>query len=124
MKKTMALALLGAVAGCTDDTVTMQDMAKPLPDFSMADLTPPPDLAKPPDLVPPPDLIGLDLSHPLFALPQNFSTDMGSFWVVAADFDGDAKLDLAVSNITANNITILTGNGDGSFKFKTTLMPG
>src|SRR5579872_3945264 len=35
--------------------------------------------------------------------------------VVAADFNGDGKLDLAISMPDANEIQVLLGNGDGSF---------
>jgi hypothetical protein len=35
--------------------------------------------------------------------------------IVAADFNGDGKLDLAVTNGADNNLTILLGNGDGTF---------
>ena len=35
--------------------------------------------------------------------------------VVAADFNGDGKLDLAISLPDANEIQVLLGNGDGSF---------
>lgn len=34
----------------------------------------------------------------------------------AADFNGDGKLDLAVANPTANTISVLLGNGDGTFQ--------
>ena len=36
--------------------------------------------------------------------------------VTAGDFDGDGKLDLAVSDDNSNSIRILLGNGDGTFK--------
>jgi hypothetical protein len=35
--------------------------------------------------------------------------------VVAADFNGDGKLDLAVTDSSSNTVTILLGNGDGTF---------
>jgi len=35
--------------------------------------------------------------------------------LVSGDFNGDGKLDLAVANSTDNNLTILLGNGDGTF---------
>lgn len=35
--------------------------------------------------------------------------------LVAADFDGDGKLDLAAVNRATNNLTVLKGNGDGTF---------
>jgi hypothetical protein len=37
------------------------------------------------------------------------------------DFNGDGKLDLAVSNYNANNVSILLGNGDGTFQAGATL---
>ncbi len=38
-------------------------------------------------------------------------------WAVATgDFNGDGKLDLAVTNNTDNTVTIFTGNGNGIFK--------
>jgi Flp pilus assembly secretin CpaC len=36
--------------------------------------------------------------------------------VVAADFDGDGDLDLAVANQASNTLSILLGNGDGTFQ--------
>jgi hypothetical protein len=36
--------------------------------------------------------------------------------IVAADFDGDGHLDLAVTNQADNSISILFGNGDGTFQ--------
>jgi FG-GAP-like repeat len=38
------------------------------------------------------------------------------WYVVAADFNGDGKLDLAVSNYGDNSISVLLGNGDGTFQ--------
>ena len=35
--------------------------------------------------------------------------------IAVADFNGDGKLDLAVANSGSNNVTILLGNGDGTF---------
>lgn len=37
------------------------------------------------------------------------------FAIVAADFNGDAKLDLAVTDYSSNTVMILLGNGDGTF---------
>ena len=44
-----------------------------------------------------------------------FATGTGPYAVVAGDFNGDGKLDLATANGTNNNVTILLGNGAGSF---------
>lgn len=43
------------------------------------------------------------------------SLSIGLTALVAADFNGDGKLDLAVTNSAANTVTILLGNGDGTF---------
>src|SRR5580704_14977657 len=48
-----------------------------------------------------------------FALP---STSAGPYGVTVADFNGDGKSDLAILNQTTNNVTILAGNGDGTFQ--------
>jgi hypothetical protein len=38
------------------------------------------------------------------------------WYVVAADFNGDGRLDLAVSNYQDNSLSVLLGNGDGTFQ--------
>jgi hypothetical protein len=43
------------------------------------------------------------------------STGMGTGAVATGDFNHDGKLDLAVANFTDKTISILLGNGDGSF---------
>ena len=42
--------------------------------------------------------------------------NLGSRAVVTADFNGDSVLDLAVANAFDNSVTILTGQGDGTFQ--------
>ena len=44
--------------------------------------------------------------------------------VVAADFNGDGKLDLAVTDAGSNTVMILLGNGDGTFGAPTTFLVG
>lgn len=44
--------------------------------------------------------------------------------VVAADFNGDGKLDLAVTDSGSNAVMILLGNGDGTFGAPTTIPVG
>ena len=36
--------------------------------------------------------------------------------VTAGDFNGDGKPDLAVASSSSNNVSILLGNGDGTFQ--------
>jgi len=44
--------------------------------------------------------------------------------IVAADFNGDGKLDLAVTDSSGNAVIILLGNGDGTFGAPTTIPVG
>jgi type II secretory pathway component GspD/PulD (secretin) len=48
-----------------------------------------------------------------FALPP---TATGPVAMTVADFNGDGNPDLAIVNQTTQNVTILEGNGDGTFK--------
>jgi type II secretory pathway component GspD/PulD (secretin) len=47
-----------------------------------------------------------------FRLP---ATATGPFAITSADFNGDGKPDLAIVNQTTKNVTVLEGNGDGTF---------
>jgi hypothetical protein len=51
-----------------------------------------------------------------FEAPVRYETGLGPFAVIAADFNHDGKLDLAVSDELDNAISILLGNGDGTFR--------
>ena len=44
--------------------------------------------------------------------------------IVAADFNGDGKIDLAVVNENDNTVSILLGNGDGTFQIQSTVAVG
>ena len=44
--------------------------------------------------------------------------------IVAGDFNGDGKLDLAVTDYGSNTVIILLGNGDGTFGLPTTIPVG
>jgi len=44
--------------------------------------------------------------------------------IVAGDFNGDGKLDLAVANSGSNDISVLLGNGDGTFQPQVTYAVG
>jgi uncharacterized repeat protein (TIGR01451 family) len=63
-----------------------------------------------------------------FALPLSFPVGNGPLSAVAAHFNGDGKVDLAVADSGGNsdgtNISLLLGNGDGTFRPATTLDAG
>ena len=55
-----------------------------------------------------------------FAPKKDFRAGVAPYWVTTADFNGDGKLDLAVVDYdsttpTGSNVSILLGNGDGTF---------
>ncbi len=50
-----------------------------------------------------------------FAAPVNFSVGDDPSSVAVGDFNRDGKQDLATANGTSNNVSILLGNGSGSF---------
>ena len=57
---------------------------------------------------------------PLFAAPfLSFDTGIAPFSVAIGDLNGDDKPDLAVANSYPNTVSVLLGNGDGSFTVKT-----
>jgi hypothetical protein len=50
-----------------------------------------------------------------YGTAQNFSVGDAPLHLTSADFNGDAKADLAVANIRSDNVSVLLGNGDGTF---------
>ena len=44
--------------------------------------------------------------------------------LVAGDFNGDGRTDLAVANAGSNDVSILLGNGDGTFQNQVTYAVG
>lgn len=54
-------------------------------------------------------------SAPSFS-PTNFPTGINPTNLAVADFNNDMKPDLAVTNQVTNDVSILLGNGDGSFQ--------
>ena len=50
-----------------------------------------------------------------FAPSVNYSTGLNPYSVAVGDFNGDGKADLAVTNYLTNNVSVLLGNGDGTF---------
>ena len=61
----------------------------------------------------PPDLIYLFASYPVGENPTS---------IKSGDFNQDGFTDLITSNIRSNSLSILSGNGDGSFALETTLL--
>jgi hypothetical protein len=57
-------------------------------------------------------------ASPSFSKPVNFPTGLFASGVVVGDFNADGALDMAVSNQNANNVSILLGDGRGSFGVK------
>lgn len=61
-----------------------------------------------------------------FQPQQQYTTSLGALSVIAADFNGDGKLDLAIDCACGNfycgypgDVSILLGNGDGTFQPRT-----
>ena len=54
-----------------------------------------------------------------FASPVNYPTGSNPDAGALGDFNGDGKPDLAVANNSSKNISVLLGNGDGTFGSKT-----
>jgi hypothetical protein len=63
-----------------------------------------------------------------FQSPINYDSGSGAHNAIVADFNGDSKLDIAVTDSNANAISVLLGNGDGTFQTPantpTTFAPG
>jgi hypothetical protein len=53
---------------------------------------------------------------PAFGTPGSYQTGGGSAAVAVGDFNGDGKIDIATANTTANSVSVLLGNGDGTFR--------
>src|SRR2546426_298561 len=54
-----------------------------------------------------------------FGGPADFPTGSSPIGIVAADFNGDKKIDLAVANQNDGTVSLLLGNGDGTFQGQT-----
>ena len=56
------------------------------------------------------------VSGPMFSRGESYTAGNGSFGITVADFNGDDKLDLALPNIYSNDVSVLLGKGDGTFR--------
>ena len=56
--------------------------------------------------------------------PISYTAGTSPYSVAIDDLNGDGKADIAVVNLTSNNVSILLGNGDGSFGTKTDFAVG
>ncbi len=68
--------------------------------------------------------IGVTGAVTQFAAAMNFVTGANPVAVAIGDFEGDGRLDLATSNVVDGTISILRGNGDGTFAPGATLAAG
>ena len=62
-----------------------------------------------------------------FGTQTTFATGTGPVWITTGSFrtaSSNQNLDLAVANQTSNTISILLGNGDGTFQPKTDIVAG
>jgi len=68
-------------------------------------------------------LIGFIQGAPVFAQsfasPVSYAVGTNAYDGALGDFNGDGKPDLAVANNSTSNISVLLGNGDGTFGTKT-----
>jgi hypothetical protein len=65
------------------------------------------------------------LGLPGFEKDATYPTGLGANEVITADFNHDGNLDLAVANAETNTVSILLGNGDGTFhKINDVLLAG
>jgi uncharacterized repeat protein (TIGR01451 family) len=51
-----------------------------------------------------------------FAPPKTYPVGTSPSAAIGGDFNGDGKRDIAVANFGSNNVSILLGNGDGTFQ--------
>ena len=51
-----------------------------------------------------------------FQPPKTFAPGSIGTYLVAGDFNGDGKLDLAIADPDSNSVSVFLGNGDGTFQ--------
>src|SRR5262245_21492143 len=59
-----------------------------------------------------------------FGKPTTYPVGVNPAAAVVADFNGDEKLDIAVANAGSGSVSILLGNGDGTFQQATNFDAG
>src|SRR3989442_2223522 len=59
-----------------------------------------------------------------FIARRDFAAGRSPDSVAVGDFNGDGKLDLATANFDSNDVSVLLGNGDGSFQAALTFAAG
>jgi len=59
---------------------------------------------------------GAAFAKAAFIAGPESATGGGPYALAVGDIDGDGKADLVVSNADSNSVSVLLGNGDGSFK--------
>src|SRR4051794_8473570 len=51
----------------------------------------------------------------LFSSPTTYAVGANPIPVLVGEFNGDSKLDLATGNYSTNTVSVLLGNGNGTF---------
>src|SRR5437762_765589 len=69
-------------------------------------------------------LLSLSWALPRAASARSYAAGAGPYSVAAGDVNGDGTLDLVVANSLANSISVLLGNGDGTFQAARTFDAG
>src|SRR5256886_2213029 len=59
-----------------------------------------------------------------FSSRLDFAVEAHPTFVAVGDFNGDGKLDLAVANLNSRTVSVLLGNGDGTFRAAPTVVVG
>jgi hypothetical protein len=57
-----------------------------------------------------------DRTLPSLSAPVSYAAGTDPFAVVTADFNGDGRLDVATTNYADSTVSVLLGNGDGTFQ--------
>src|SRR5260370_4762633 len=63
-------------------------------------------------------------AQPGFQTPRSFDAGSSPVFVAVGDFNRDGIADLAVVNNASNSVSVLLGNGDGTFQAAVNYAPG